>query len=61
MAKNKLNAIKIQLKGSQSDLTGTIITDVSRPSNLNCGGRHISFDDSCKKDDGDEVCVHIYV
>lgn len=54
-----LDAIEIQIQGSSTDLsdaetirhmattttTTTTMTDV----------RHISFDDSCKKDDGDEV------
>lgn len=45
MAKNKPNAIKIQIQGSQSNLFG----------HNSYGRRHISFDDSCKKDDGYEV------
>lgn len=53
MAKQKSNAIKIQIQGSQSNINGTIDNDVARNYR-----RHISFDDSCKKDDGDEVCVH---
>lgn len=44
MAKHKSNAIKIQIQGSQSNLNGH--TNYRR---------HISFDDSCKKEDGDEV------
>lgn len=44
MAKHKLPAIKIQIQGSQSNLNGH--TNYRR---------HISFDDSCKKEDGDEV------
>lgn len=52
MAKQKSNAIKIQIQGSQSNINGTIDNDVARNYR-----RHISFDDSCKKDDGDEVCV----
>lgn len=45
MAKNKqLSAIKVQIQGSQTNLNGH--TNYRR---------HISFDDSCKKDDGDEV------
>lgn len=52
MAKHKSNAIKIQIQGSQSNINGTIDNDVARNYR-----RHISFDDSCKKDDGDEVCV----
>lgn len=44
LAKTKVSAIKIQIQGSQSNLNGH--TNYRR---------HISFDDSCKKDDGDEV------
>lgn len=44
LAKNRASAIKIQIQGSQSNLNGH--TNYRR---------HISFDDSCKKDDGDEV------
>lgn len=45
LAKNKqISAIKIQIQGSQTNLNGH--TNYRR---------HISFDDSCKKDDGDEV------
>lgn len=44
LAKNKTSAIKVQIQGSQSNLNGH--TNYRR---------HISFDDSCKKDDGDEV------
>lgn len=45
MAKNKqTSAIKVQIQGSQTNLNGH--TNYRR---------HISFDDSCKKDDGDEV------
>lgn len=44
MAKHKANAIKIQIQASQSNLNG--------PTNYR---RHISFDDACKKEDGDEV------
>lgn len=54
MAKHKSNAIKIQIQGSQSNINGTIDNDMARNYR-----RHISFDDSCKKDDGDEVCVQI--
>lgn len=49
MAKHKSNAIKIQIQGSQSNLN----------SHTNYR-RHISFDDSCKKEDGDEVRTQIY-
>lgn len=44
LAKSRASAIKIQIQGSQSNLNGH--TNYRR---------HISFDDSCKKDDGDEV------
>lgn len=45
MAKSKPSAVKVQIQGSQLNVNG----------HNNYGGRHISFDDSCKKDDGDEV------
>lgn len=44
MAKHKAGAIKIQIQASQSNLNG--------PTNYR---RHISFDETCKKEDGDEV------
>ncbi|XP_031629106.1 diacylglycerol kinase eta isoform X3 [Contarinia nasturtii] len=53
MAKNKSSAIKVQIQGSLSNLNGH--TNYRR---------HISFDDSCKKDDGDEKShtkVQVYV
>ena len=42
--------IKIQIQGSHMDLSATDTETVRHNY-----GRHISFDDSCKKDDGDEV------
>lgn len=46
-----LDTIKIQIQGSNFDLSDT---EAIRRSSVDTH-RHISFDESCKKDDGDEV------
>lgn len=47
------DSIKIQIQGSNVDLSSD--TETTRRTSVDT--RHISFDDSCKKDDGDEVSV----
>lgn len=50
------DSIKIQIQGSNIDLSSdTEAMPAARRTSVDT--RHISFDDSCKKDDGDEVKI----
>lgn len=49
------DSIKVQIQGSNIDLS----SDTETTRRTSDDTRHISFDDSCKKDDGDEVSFDI--